>query len=87
MTEPTWALEICRKLVDLEDRLKRNSLQILGFKEDSRESWEEYENNVYDLLEEIFKMEKSNMTLERAQRVGEKSNDKEGSSFRFIKIK
>ena len=78
MTEPTWALEICRKLVDLEDRLKRNSLQILGFKEDSRESWEEYENNVYDLLEEIFKMEKSNMTLERAQRVGEKSNDKEG---------
>ena len=78
MTEPTWALEICRKLVDLEDRSKRNSLQILGFKEDSRESWEEYENNVYDLLEEIFKMEKSNMTLERAQRVGEKSNDKEG---------
>ena len=78
MTEPTWALEICRKLVDLEDRSKRNSLQILGFKEDSRESWEEYENNVYDLLEEIFKMEKSNMTLERAQRIGEKSNDKEG---------
>ena len=78
MTEPTWALEICRKLVDLEDRSKRNNLQILGFKEDSRESWEECENNVYELLEEKFKMEKSNMTLEREHRVGEKSNDKEG---------
>ena len=40
MTEPTWALEIHRKLVDLEDRSRRNNLRILGIKEDPRESWE-----------------------------------------------
>ena len=33
-TEPTWALEIRRKLVDLEDRSRRNNLRILGIKED-----------------------------------------------------
>ena len=30
-----------RKLVDLEDRSRRNNLQILGVKEDPREPWEE----------------------------------------------
>ena len=35
-TEPTWALEIHRKLVDLEDRSRRNNLRILGIKENSR---------------------------------------------------
>ena len=28
--EPTWALEICRKLVDLRDRSRRKNLRILG---------------------------------------------------------
>ena len=50
-TEPTWALEIRRKLVDIEDRSRRNNLQILlGTKENLRESWEECEKNIYDLL-------------------------------------
>ena len=40
MTEPTWALEIHRKLVDLEDRSRRNNLRILDIKEDPQESWE-----------------------------------------------
>ena len=48
-TEPTGALEIRRKLVDHEDRSRRNNLRILDFQEDSRESWEECENNIYDL--------------------------------------
>ena len=33
-TEPTWALEIRRKLVDPEDQSIRNNLRILGIKED-----------------------------------------------------
>ena len=37
-TEPTWALEIRRKLVDLEDRSRRNNLRILGITEDPQES-------------------------------------------------
>ena len=42
-TEVTWALEIRRKLLDLEDSSRRNNLQILGNKEDPRDSWEECE--------------------------------------------
>ena len=60
-TEPKWALEICRKLVDLEDRSKRNNLQILGIKDDPRESCEECKNKMYDLLEEKLEMHTSNI--------------------------
>ena len=52
ITELTWALDIRRKLVDLEDRPRRNSLRILGIKENPRGSWEDCKNNIYDLLEE-----------------------------------
>ena len=48
-TKPTWALEIRRKLVDLEDKSRRNNLRILGIKENSRKSWEECENKIFDL--------------------------------------
>ena len=51
-TEPTWSLEIHRKIVDLEDRSRRNNLRVLGIKEDPQESWEECDNKIYDLLEE-----------------------------------
>ena len=39
-TEPTREWQICRKLVDLEDRSKRNNLRILGINEDLRKSLE-----------------------------------------------
>ena len=48
-TEPTWALEIRRKLVDLKDWSIRNNLRVLGIKEDPREAWEECENKIYNL--------------------------------------
>ena len=77
--ESTWALEILRKLLDLEDRSRRNKLGILRIKEDPRESWENYENKIYDLLEKKLEMDTSikKGLIERAHRVGEKSNDKE----------
>ena len=56
-TEPTWALEIRRKLVDLEDRSKRKNLRILGIKKDPKKSWEEGKNKIYDLLEEKLEMD------------------------------
>ena len=46
-TESAWTLEIRIKLVDLEDRSRRNNLRILSIKEDPRESWEECENKIY----------------------------------------
>ena len=89
-TGPTWVLEIRRKLMDLEDRSRRNNLRILGIKEDPRELWEEFENKIYDLLEEKLEIDTSNITIERAHRVGEKSNDKERAivvQFSFYKDK
>ena len=83
-TEPR-ALEIRRKLVDLEDRSRRNHLQILGIKEDPRKSWEECENKICNMLEENWIW-----TQERAYCVEEKSNDKERAivvQFSFYKDK
>ena len=60
-TEPTWELEIRREFVDIEDRSRRSNLRILGIKEDPRESWEECENKIYDLLEEKLEMDTSNI--------------------------
>ena len=76
-TEPTWALAVRGKLVDLKDRSRRNNLRILGNKEDPRETWKECENKIYDLLEEKLEMNTSHISIERAHRVGENSNDKE----------
>ena len=50
---------------------------MLSIKEDHRESWVECENKIYDLLEEKVEMDRSNISIERAHRVGEKSKDKE----------
>ena len=45
----TWALKVHRKLMDLEDRSRKNSLRILNAKEDPRETWEECENKIYNM--------------------------------------
>ena len=68
-TEPIWALEIRRNLVDLEYRSRKNNLGILSIKEDHQELWEECENKIYDLLEEKLDMDTSNITIERAHRL------------------
>ena len=89
-TETTRELEICRKLVDNEDRSRRNNLRILGIKEDLRKSLEECQNKIFDLLKEKLEINTSNENTERAHRVGEKSNDKEGAivvQFSFYKYK
>ena len=65
------AIGNCRKLVDLEDRSRRNNLQILGIKE-------ECENTIYDLLEKRLETDTSNTTIERAHRVGENGMIKKG---------
>ena len=89
-TEPTWTLEIRRKLVDLEYRSRRNNLRILGIKEDRSERWEECENKVCNLLEGKLEMDTSNTSIERAHHIGEKLNEKERAivvQFSFYKDK
>ena len=63
---------------------------MLNIQGDPQESWEECENKIYDLLEEKLEMDTSNITIERAHRVGEKSNNKERTivvQFSFYKDK
>ena len=65
-------------------------MRILGIKEDPRESWEKSENKIYILLEEKLETDTSNISIEMAHCVGEKSNDKEReivAQFSFYKDK
>ena len=71
-TKPSWAIEIENKLVDLEDRSRRNNLRINGIKEGKNETWEECEERVNCFLEEKLDMDTSEIWIERAHRVGEK---------------
>ena len=40
-TKPSWEIETDAKLVDLEDRSRRNNLKFKGLKEHKNESWED----------------------------------------------
>ena len=70
-TKPSWAIEIENKLVDLEDRSKRNNLRINGIKEVKNETWEEFEERVNCFLEEKLDIDTSEIWIERAHQVGE----------------
>ena len=76
-TKPSWAIEIENKLVDLEDRSRRNNLRINGIKEGKNETWEECEKRVNCFLEEKLDMDTSEIWIERAHRVGEKKRGQE----------
>ena len=76
-TKPSWAIEIENKLVDLEDRSRRNNLRINGIKEGKNETWEECEERVNCFLEEKLDMDTSEIWIERAHRVGEKKRGQE----------
>ena len=75
-TKPSWAIETDAKLVDLEDRSKRNNLRFERIKEHQNELWEDYENKIYDLLENKLDMDIENVVIERAHRTGEKNKNK-----------
>ena len=72
-TKQSWDL----KLVDLEDRSRRNNLRINEIKEGKNETWEECEERVNCFLEEKLDMDTSNIWIERAHRVGEKKHGQE----------
>ena len=76
-TKPSWAIEIENKLVDLEDRSRRNNPRINGMKEGKNETWEECEERVNCFLEEKLAMDTSEIWIERAHRVGKKERGQE----------
>ena len=44
--------EVSSKLIELEDRSRRNNLRIDGIKEKPKETWEECEENVQEMIKE-----------------------------------
>ena len=76
-TKPSWAIEIENKLVDLEDRSRRNNLRINGIKEGKSETWEECEERLNCFLQEILDMDTREIWIERAHRVSEKKTGQE----------
>ena len=71
-TKPSWAIESRNKLIDLEDRSRRNDLRINGIKERKNETWEECEERINCLLGYKLDMDTSETWIEYAHRRGEK---------------
>ena len=68
------AENIHNKLVELEDRSRRNTIRIDGIKEHNKESWEECERRIHSMLKERLDIE--NVEIECAHRAGRKSKNK-----------
>ena len=57
-----------KKLIELEDRSRRNNLRVDGIKERPNETWEDYENKLHTLFKESLGIEEE-IAIERAHRV------------------
>ena len=59
---------------DLEDRSRRDNLRVDGLKEIDNETWEKTEEILQQMIRDVLELEGIN--IERAHRVGNKSNEK-----------
>ena len=63
-------------MVELEDNPRRNNLTFEEIKEHERESWEDCENKIYDLLEKKLEMDIEIVVIKRAHRTGKKNKNR-----------
>ena len=70
------------KLIDLEDRSRRNNLRADGIKERPNETWEDCENQLHTLFKECLGIGEE-VVIERAHRVKTDKN-KKGNTPRTI---
>lgn len=63
-----------QKLIELEDRSRRNNIVISGVAENGLETWEQTEKQVADLCAE--KLEIKDLVIERAHRIGKRNSEK-----------
>ena len=68
--------EIKNKLVDLEDRSRRQNLRIDGINEEPNESWDECKKKVQDLFKETLGIEER-IEIDRAHRTGTRRGGKQ----------
>ena len=59
---------------DLEDRSRRDNLRVDGLKEIDNETWEKTEEILQQMIRDVLELEGIN--IERAHRVGNKSNER-----------
>ena len=70
------------KLIDLEDRSRRNNLRVDGIKERPNETWEDDEKELHTRFEKSLGIEQE-VVIERAHRVGT-DQSKKGNTPRTI---
>ena len=79
-----WKIIIYRKkIVDLEDRLRRNNFRIDGKSEKENETWSECEQEVQSLIKDKQGIAK-NILIERAHQIMEKGNSGNSGKPRTI---
>ena len=69
--------EIKDKLIDIENRSRRNNIRVEGVKEGDKEDWETSKRKLKKLLNDNLGLDAENITIERAHRTGKKINGKE----------
>jgi hypothetical protein len=67
---PRWGEEIKNKMVEQEDRSRRNNLRFEGIPETEGESWDDCANKVVNFLQERLQMKTDFICIERAHRGG-----------------
>ena len=74
-------------MVDWEDRYRRSNLTFEGVKEHENESWEDYKNKIYDLLEKNIEMDIEYVVIERVHRIGKKNKNRSQPSCLIFILK
>ena len=72
-----------RKIVELEDRSRRNNLRIDGITEKENETWDECEQEVQSLIKDKLGIAE-NIVIERAHRIKKKGNSENPGKPRTI---
>ena len=67
--------EVSAKLVELEDRSRRNNLRIDGIKEEPNETWEACEKKIQDIIADKMGIE-SDVKIDRCHRIGPRKTKK-----------
>ena len=74
--KPKWAIDIEEKLVDLEDRSRRNNLRFEGLAEDKKEPWQVTTDKLYNFIERELHIDCKDVVIERAHRAGTTNTDR-----------
>ena len=79
-----WKIRTYRKkIVELEDRSRRNNLRIDGITEKENETWDECEQEVQSLIKDKLGIAE-NIVIERAHRIKKKGNSENPGKPRTI---